>query len=262
MALYAPLSDLVTSFSSPWNNAFVTAENSKRSIVDVVGNTTIRDDLNNDRFSSTTTIELPQNVMLKNSILVLKINKDDLPNTVSLERGWGYNAIRRITFQVAGSGQTLEMTGQALLVKNLADCESNGKAERMMELAGEAFGGADPATKDYVAYVNVYLPWGSINSDRYIPYDSSILRSPELNSADKVITKSVTNTGYVFPKNYKEAYVATRTQIIRGEGSPLRELYGVGTQARYVYPFMYPQHEVKAIQGAVAPQLVSLNGFR
>lgn len=271
MSSYAPLSGVIDTFHTPFNNVYRSTENTQMSKIAVISNTSIRNELSSNRVDSTTTIELPQNVLLQNSVLVLKINKDDIKPKQVFERGWGYNAIRLIRFQVAGSGQTLELTGQALMVKNLADCESQGKVDRLMELAGKSYNGTvDDAPKDdLVAYINLYLPWGSVSSKRYLPYDASILYRPasitvELNEASKVCVQAKDVNELRF-NQYKESYVLTKTQVLRTP-SVMPSLFGVGTQGRYSYPYMYPQHQV--VEGVVGKsnksdrQSIDLRGFR
>ena len=268
MSSYAPLSAIVDTFNTPYDNVYQSSQNIKRSSVAVIQNTSIRNDLSSLNFGSTTTIELPQNILLQNSILVLTIAKESLPIGNTLERGWAYSALRRMTFQVSGSGQTLEMTGQALLVKNVADCESQGKIDRLMELAGEAHYGS-AATKDYTAYINLYLPWGSVSSKRYLPYDASILRRPasltiEMNDAKNIFSRGSQNVT-AYPAAFKAAFVLSRTQILR-EPSPMPALFGVGTLGRYSHAYIYPQHQtVQNIAGKHLPsdlQSVDLRGFR
>lgn len=273
MSTYLPLSSVVNTFHSPYNNVYQGSSNMKMSKVPVIQNTSIRNELSSNRFNSVTEINLPQNILLQNSILVLALRGGDLKKGTFLEKGWGYSAVRKIRFQVSGSGQTLEMTGQALLMKNLADAESESKANQIMELSGEGFaGGADgDANKTYYAYVNLYLPWGSVSSKRFIPYDASILRSSatitiEIDNVANFMSQSVGNDPQIaYPSEFKEAFVLTRTQIMR-EPSPMPALYGPGTNGRYSYAYMYPQHAlVKNVEGVsddLTRQSIALKGFR
>ena len=272
MSSYCPLSDVVSDKHTPWNNIYQSAENVKMSMAPVIKNTSIRNELASDRMDSVTTVHLPQNVLLSNSILVLTIAKEDLKQYLFMEKGWGYLALDKIVVQVAGSGQTLESRGASILVKNLSDSESQGKLDRVVELAGESFKGTADATKDYTAYINLAnIPWSSCSSKRFLPYDSSILRSPasvriELSPPRKFIKQSIGNTTQVpLPTRYKSAFVFSNTQILR-EPSPLPLLYGAGTNARYVYNYIYSQYEQQqGIRGKSDDndhQTVQLRGFR
>ena len=272
MSSYVPISSVVNAFHTPYNNVYQGSSNLKMSKVPVIQNTSIRNELSSNRFNSVTDVNLPQNVLLENSFLVLAIRGSDLKVGTFLERGWGYSAIRKIRFQVSGSGQSLEMTGQALLMKNLADAETSSKAARLMKLAGEPYDGvAAPDQEYYYAYINLYLPWGSVSSKRFCPYDGSILRSPatitiEIDNAVNFMSRSIgLDPISVYPTQFSEAFVLTRTQIMR-EPSPMPAMFGPGTNGRYCYAYQYPQHQqIKNVTGVsddAVRQSVQLKGFR
>lgn len=280
MSNYAPLSDVVSKFATPYQNISYVVENSKTSVIPVINNTSIRNDLNTDRPNSVTSVNLPQGVLLKNSVLVLKIAKENLKKFMYLQKGWGYAAIRNMTFQVSGSSNRLEMTNLAMLIKNIADCESGAKINTLMDLAGEEFDGAGDATKDYYAYINLYCPWGSVSSKRWIPYDAHLMRQPavlriELNKFEDFINIAGGNyggltpaeTAPILPVAWAESYVLTKTQILR-EPSPLPMIYGVGTTGEYNYPYMFPQDEIQSLKVSNVDaannviQSVDLKGFR
>lgn len=276
MASFIPVSDNIDVSNKLWDNAYMSSSNTMQSSVRVIHNNNVKETLSNFTLGGATSIDLPQNVLLTSTIITMKFrgNASDLPVLASLQSGWGYRAIRYVEWTFANS-QPLRYTGEALYIKNLADCESGEKRKSQLNIAGEAWAGGASSVRPAAgvsASVNIYLPFSNLSASRNIPFDASILDRPvnvriEFVRPEELFTYSATNAAAVIPllpKSYADSYLTQSTSLfVDGFSDSIRNEVGRGGMGKYSYGFIYPQVFVSGdIKQGVAASQNSKVSFR
>ena len=122
-------------------------DNCKVESIPVEYNTRFSQDFSNKGSGSSTFIIPPGNG-LKHVVICLQYNAANggvstLATSASgdavLTKGWGYNAIRQISFRVGGSSQYF-MTGAQLLASNLRMVRTQNQAQALLDLGGSEYG--------------------------------------------------------------------------------------------------------------------------
>ena len=145
-------------------------------------------DLNAKSFGSANTLIFNPDEGLGHIVLTLQLPVPDSTTTyqgLALNRGWGYNAIRRIGVRVGGS-TLYYFSGDQCLIDVLADCEDSVKKQNMFDLGGNPLaclpnggGAGDFADQSLrTAYVYIKLPWNSPSAqEKNLPLPTDLLTS-------------------------------------------------------------------------------------
>ena len=252
MASFIPVSDNVDVATKLYDNAYQSASNTLQSVVRVVNNNIVKETLQSFTLGGGSSIDLPQNVLLSNTLLTMKFSATQLKGGAVLEPSWGFRAIRYVEYTFANS-QPLRYTGRNLMIKNLADCESGEKRVNMMALAGAAWDGqAAASTSGRTATINIYLPFSNMSSSRCIPFDASIMDRPvniriEFVRTDELFTYSAGDAaigGFLssLPNTFNDVYLCQKTgMFVDGPSDSIRSEVGRGGGSKYSYGYMYPQ---------------------
>lgn len=94
----------------------------------------------------------------------------------ALARGWGYAAIRQVSFRVGGSS-LYQISGDQMLVDALDECEDQAKKDALLALGGgECLDVGDFAVQTNLsAYVYIKLPWNTPSSlQKTLPLPSDL----------------------------------------------------------------------------------------
>lgn len=123
-------------------------DNCKVESIPVEYNTRFSQDFSN-KLSGSSTFIIPPGNGLKHVVICLQYSANNTAiNALAtfaasgdavLTKGWGYNAIRQISFRVGGSSQYF-MTGAQLLASNLRMVRTQTQAQAILDLGGSEYG--------------------------------------------------------------------------------------------------------------------------
>lgn len=252
MTSFLPIAPSISVPTSPYDNVYRSSGNTLESVSRVIKNTITRTSLPSLQLGSASSVDLPIGPLLGPVVLSLTLKgQAQIPLLSCLSAGWGWDAIRYISFSVGGS-QVLRYTGEVLRVQTLQDAESGAKRDDIIALAGDPYDANTTiaATKEFTANINIYLPFSNLSSSRVCPFDSSILDRPvsvqiELKRAEEFFTFSATDAAVVrglLPTSLHSASVYSDTSVfVDGPSESIKDLVGPSGTMVSGYPFMYPQ---------------------
>ena len=200
---------------------------------------------------------------------------------LALNRGWGYNAIRRIGVRYAGSTLYYFANDQEL-IDCLADCEDSSKKDILLLLGGQSMLSApssSPGAGDFAdaskrtAYVYIKLPHNTPSAqEASLPLPTDALTAPiqvniEFKSANEIFTLQnntiAGGSSPVLPSAFDVAQVQWRQIHFDDRSEQLSRRHNLAEMA-YSYPLKYFAQEVFRVQnvegGTNYP--VTLTGMR
>lgn len=249
MTSFLPVAESVLVAAQEYDNLYQSASNTMKSASRVVSAQTYRIDLPSKNMGTTSVVDLPQGQMLSTVGMMFKLPKDAAywASTTNLRQGWGFDAIDFIEYAFAGS-EKLVLSGQHMLQKHMADCESSGKRSALISLAGEAITGAGVAlSEEPVAYINLYLPFSNVNSSRVIPFDSSLLSRPV-----RITIRLAQRASFYAPtipsaailasaaSLFSDSYLLVKTGTLKDDADSIRDMVGMLGSSQYTYGYQYP----------------------
>ena len=240
-------------------------------------------DLNAKSFGSANTLIFNPDEGLGHIVLTLQLPVPDSTTTyqgLALNRGWGYNAIRRIGVRVGGS-TLYYFSGDQCLIDVLADCEDSVKKQNMFDLGGNPLaclpnggGAGDFADQSLrTAYVYIKLPWNSPSAqEKNLPLPTDLLTSPvqvniEFKAASEIFHSSGTvagGTASPLPTAFALAQAQFEQTHFDDRGEQLARKVNMSEMA-YSYPLKYFSQEVfrlQNVQGNNVAQSLTLTGLR
>jgi hypothetical protein len=128
---------------------------------------------------SVVTLTIPNVALLNTVYLNLRL---DIPNTngVNLKRGWGFQAIDRISWRI-GSSSSYEFDGMTNFLAAMTQCETREKAEAILDAGGNprflVSAGVYSWTNNVAVVPLCVVPFSTTAND-VLPFDSSLLNSP------------------------------------------------------------------------------------
>jgi hypothetical protein len=162
---------------------------------------------------SSSTVTFNPNEGLGEVLLVMTLAAPSNATGLALNKGWGYQMLRRIGYRY-GSSQLYYITGQQNFVQTLALCEDSGKKDQIVYLGGQAL--LDPSdwadVTKRTAYIYLRLPHSSpALAGGSLPFPTDVLTAPvqlQIDLADfsSVITKVPLSAG-VIPTEFSSAQV-------------------------------------------------------
>lgn len=254
MTSYMPIVPSVPVLTTQWENVYQDSTNMRESRATAINSQCVKESFRSyDMGGGDVSIDLPHGPLLSHCLVCLKIKKDNLPTSASLERGWGYRAINWYEQIASNSSNQLRINGDMLLTRALADCETAEKRDALLELGGSAYDGLKDGIigDELVAYVHIYLPFSNVSATRYIPYDSMVLNKPyslrfnmrpanELFSYAKLIKSTVEPT---LPTKWGEIYLMIQTaQLAAGPSASISQVVGANGSSSYVYGWSFPSY--------------------
>ena len=186
-----------------------------------------------------------------------------------LPRGWGYEAIRQISFRIGGSSQYF-LTGQQMLARNMRLCRTQSQRDAMLQLGGAECKGAADFAVDQYAYIPVSV-FASPSADGIsLPLSGDLLSQQVQVTAEIAPTSAfwVTNptpggTAAVIPPAFTTAYFQVEQLVMNDRGMSLANRVDLNTHS-YNMPLPdFDQQEVAIpLAQTAASQPVVLTGFR
>ena len=190
----------------------------------------------------------------------------------ALPRGWGYQAIKQISFRVGGSSQYF-LSGDQLLARNLRLCRTQSQRDSMLQLGGaECKVTADFAVDQY-AYIPVSV-FASPSADGIsLPLAADLLSQQIQITAEIAPTSDfwITNptpgaTVAVIPSAFTKGYFQVEQLVMEDRGMSLANRVDLNTHS-YNMPLPdFDQQEVQvSLTSAAAADggsPVVLTGFR
>lgn len=188
-----------------------------------------------------------------------------------LNRGWGYNLIKQVSFRYGGSSQYF-LSGQQILQNALRQAPNTGARDQMLALGGEALAGAVAGAGDFSvprrAYVWLSLPHCVPTADGKLPplptdlLTQQVQITCELNSISSIFS-SVTPTpvGQNLPSSLSFAEFQIQQVILENQGDALARRVDMTSHA-LSYPVNFVQQEVLIPLANATSQSVTLTGFR
>ena len=241
-------------------------------------------DLNAKSFGSANTLIFNPDEGLGHVVLTLQLPAPDGTTTyqgLALNRGWGYNAIRRIGLRIGGS-TLYYFSGDQCLIDVLADAEDSVKKQNLFDLGGNPLsctanggGAGDFASQSLrTAYVYIKLPFNSPSAqEKPLPLPTDLLTSPvqiniEFKSASEIFHASQTVAGAQplspLPTAFALAQAQWEQTHFDDRGEQLARKVNMSEMA-YSYPLKYFPQEVfrlQNVQGNNVTQSLTLTGLR
>ena len=187
----------------------------------------------------------------------------------ALPRGWGYQAIRQVSFRIGGSSQFF-LSGDQLLARNMRMCRTKEQRQSMLQLGGaECKATADFATDQY-AYIPVSVFAAPSADGISLPLSADLLSQQVQVTAEIAPTSEfwVTNpnpgaTVAVIPTAFTTAFFQVEQLVMEDRGMSLANDANLNTGS-YNMPLPdFDQQEVQIPLAASAiAQPVVLTGFR
>ena len=187
----------------------------------------------------------------------------------ALPRGWGYQAIKQISFRIGGSSQYF-LSGAQMLARNMRLCRTKEQRQAMLQLGGAQCTQTTDFTKDQFAYIPVSV-FASPSADGIsLPLSADLLSQQVQITAEIAPTSQfwVTNptpgalAGSI-PSAFDVATFQVEQLVMEDRGMSLANRVDLNTHS-YNMPLPdFDQQEVAIPLSAVATsQPVVLTGFR
>ncbi len=205
-------------------------------------------------------------------ILVLKYSAAALAGMTgdrALERGFGYKAVKQVSWRVSGSQQYF-MSGQQILARNLAMVRTQSQADALLSLGGQECKVAADFANDQYAYIHLPFWCPPAVDSLPLPLPSELLSQQivltvELDNNNNIFTPAVAGWAgapSVLPNGFTSAFfqVSQRNMVDKSQAIPGEKLNEDG----YILPLAsFEQQELKASLAAQSgEQEVAISGFR
>jgi hypothetical protein len=214
---------------------------------------------------------IPPNNGVQDIVLVMSLAalSSGAANGLGLNRGWGYSAIRQVSFRYGGSSQYF-LSGQQIL-QNAARMSPNGSArDDILSLGGSALTTASLQADNY-AYVWLSLPHTVPTAEGKLPplpsdlLTQQIQITVELYPISSIFSVAVGSTGTV-PTSLSSAEFQLQQVLFENQGDALARRVDMTTNA-LSYPISFSQQESQLgiVVGSapdVSTKTLSLTGFR
>ncbi len=263
MTSFLPIADGPNVNSKLYDNLYVSSSNSLTSAARVVTGQAAKMSLPSKSFSAEVqVVNLPTNMLLGHTQLVLKVPASAVPPGSYLLDNWGYQAIQYYEF-VFSDSERLRIDSASLLIKNLADVESGEKKTLINSLSDIKAGASFTSTGSgiynkqyYQTSISLYLPFSNLSSARVHPFPGDVMERPvQLTIAFNnwlqvlqypagnatAIQAALSNVG-----GYSDSYVMCKTMYLLDPSDSIKELVSLRGNSKYCYPYIYPQSFVSS----------------
>jgi hypothetical protein len=187
----------------------------------------------------------------------------------ALPKGWGYLALRNLSWRVGGSSQFFLSAAQ-LLAKNLRSCRTQSQRQAILDLGGDACTVAADFAKSQRAYIPLTF-WANPSADGItLPLPGDLLSqqtvlTSELNPPSSywiLNTNPAALTGFV-PTSLSSAYHRVEQVVMNDKAMSLGAQYDM-SQKSYSMPVVFDQQEqvITNLSATTTSQSVVLTGFR
>jgi hypothetical protein len=224
----------------------------------------------NSLSSGTNTFVVPPNNGVQDIICVFEIG--DLTaitaNGLGLNRGWGYNLIKSVSWRYGGSSQFF-LNKQQILQLALRKCPNGFSRDDLLALGGAALNATGLANGPNFAYCFLPLPHSMPTSDGKLPpipsdlLTQQIIVQVELEQVSSIFSTANGFTGTIPTTLASGAFVAQQV-LFENQGDALARRVDMSTHA-LSFPIEFTQQEVQIPllnQAGGSQQTISLTGFR
>jgi len=184
---------------------------------------------------------------------------------LGLSRGWGYAAIKTVSFRYGGSSQYF-LSGQQLLQNALRKCPNGSSRDDLLSLGGDAQTAATLVAGPQRAYVWLSLPHTIPSAEGKLPPLPSDLLTTQIQITCELfppsaIFSNLAEVGAAVPNAYSFAEFQVQQVQMENRGDALAARVDM-TQNALSYPIEFSQQEVVIPLANAVGQSVSLTGFR
>lgn len=240
-------------------------QNTKIQAIPVEYNTRFQQDLAN-KGAGTSVFLIPPGNGLRHIVIVLGYNAVGGQNN-ALNRGWGYNAIKNISFRIAGSSQYY-LSGAQLLARNMRLCRTKSQRDSILQLGGsEVKTAAEFAASAQLAYIPVSV-FSAPSSDGIglpLPLDASsqqVQITVELNAPSAFWVPNLVAPA-ALPTQFDTAYFQVEQLTMEDKGMSIANRVDLNTHSYNMpLPDFDQQEFALPLQNSAASQPVVLSGFR
>jgi hypothetical protein len=217
-------------------------------------------------------LTIPPNNGVQDIVLVFELAdmSSGAANGLGLNRGWGYSAIKQVSFRYGGSSQYF-VSGQQLLQNALRKAPNGSARDDLLALGGSALTAASLAAGPNFAYVWLSLPHTTPSAEGKLPplpsdlLTQQIQVTVELYPISSIFSIASGSTGTV-PTSLASAEFQVQQVLLENQGDALARRVDMTTNA-LSYPIEFVQQEVQIpISVGSAPDVstktVVLTGFR
>jgi hypothetical protein len=188
---------------------------------------------------------------------------------LALPRGWGYSAIRQVSFRYGGSSQYF-LSGQQLLQNAIRKTPNGMARDDLLALGGQASAGGAAAQGDFAvaqrAYVWLSLPHTMPSADGKLPplptdlLTQQVQITVELNPIASLFSAAAGAAGTA-ASSLSTGEFQVQQIILDNQGDALARRVDMTSHA-LSYPIEFTQQEVLIPLANAASQSVTLTGFR
>jgi hypothetical protein len=217
--------------------------------------------------AGTSVFTLSPNSGVQDVILSFVVAQQAAGSGLVLPRGWGYAAIKQVSFRYGGSSQFFISGDQVL--QNALRCQPNRSAVNdILTLGGNLSNPADLSAGDVSAAVVLKLPhsWPSgVGKSHPFPSDcitQAIQITVELNNPQSIFC--TTTSGIAPPTTFKTANFQVQQCVLNNAGDSLARRVDLSVNA-YAFPCEFVQNVVRiplSTVGTTSVQPITLTGFR
>lgn len=219
-------------------------------------------------------LTIPPNNGVQDCLVILELPADGNGidyRGAGISRGWGYAAIKQVSFRYGGSSQYF-LSGQQILQNALRQAPNTGARDQILALGGNAAAGAAAGAGDFSspqrAYVWLSLPHCIPTAEGKLPplptdlLTQQVQITVELNPISSLFS-SVTPTpvGQALPSSLSFAEFQVQQVILENQGDALARRVDMTSHA-LSYPVNFVQQEVVIPMANAQAQAITLTGFR
>lgn len=214
--------------------------------------------LNSLTFGSTTNVILPNEII---SECYLSVELPDLVPNQTLCRGWLYNMISEVRFQVANSNtSSLTITGEGMWQVLAASCDSVDRRNELYKAGGEEK--LTPNGKSSTACILLSLPWSTICPEWKKDMDFTLLN----NSSTITVVFKGSNSIYggtgIRPNQFLSGRFHYRSARLSDQANSLKSIMESDVSLIYSYPYIYHQSfDTIEFVASTQPKSLQLNSI-
>jgi hypothetical protein len=217
--------------------------------------------------AGTSVFTIPPSNGVQDILVILRLpDLTGLSAGLGVNRGWGYSAIRQISYRIGGSSQYF-LSGDQVLQNALRQCPNAQARDDLFALGGAELTGAGLNSANNYAYVWLSLPFTKPSSaGKPVPLPSDLLTQQiqvtvELNPPSTYFSLSAGGAGTI-PAQLASASFQVQQVMLHNQGDALASRVDMTTHS-LSYPAEFTQQEVIIpLANSAGVQTVSLTGFR
>ena len=251
---------------NPVDIYYYDAETSKKQAFPTTVNTKYTQALTN-LSSGTSVFTIPPNNGLQDIVVVFKIAALGAATKLSLNPGWGYSLINRVSFRYGGSSQYF-LGSQQILLNALRKQPNRSAVNDILTLGGATALPADLVANDQYAAVVLTLPHNipsGVGKEFPLPSDcltQQVQVTVELNPVASIFSIGSGGGASTPPSQLTTAYFQVQQVMFNNAGDALARRVDMAENA-YAMPVEFVQQEqIVPLANSAAQQSVVLTGFR